>query len=138
MTRDVIENVCEMLTLSQNDSPLSQARESLYVATTRLVTSARVATSASSDTPSMMVAPAAEDDEVNSLLASATAVLRATNSCMDAVSDCLARMDPTYGDFELSSNRPSINTYFGKCTHFHAEFHRIGKPLRPLEQRCFT
>jgi len=133
MTRDVIENVCEMLTLvecisknpqvrnqqqpqleSQNDSPISQARESLYVATTRLVTSARVATSATPGTPPMIVAPAGEDDEVNSLLASATAVLRATNSCMDAVSDCLARMDPTYADFELSSNRPSINTYFGK------------------------
>ncbi|KAH9447715.1 hypothetical protein H4Q26_007693 [Puccinia striiformis f. sp. tritici PST-130] len=124
MTRDVIENVCEMLILvecisknpqvrsqhqAKSKAPLGEARESLYVSTTGLVTSARVATSASPT-------PTAEDDEADSLLTSATAVLRATNSCMDAVSDCLAGMDTTHTEFQLSSNRPSLNTYFASSS----------------------
>ncbi|KAA1096139.1 hypothetical protein PGT21_005999 [Puccinia graminis f. sp. tritici] len=124
MTRDVIENVCEMLTLVEcisknptvralppikNEPPLGPARESLYVSTTGLVTSARVATSAS---PTMSCPTSPEEEEADSLLASATAVLRSTNSCMDAVSACLTRMDPGYAEFELSSNRPSFHAYF--------------------------
>ncbi|KAI9621520.1 hypothetical protein KEM48_007653 [Puccinia striiformis f. sp. tritici PST-130] len=94
MTRDVIENVCEMLILVECISKNPAAR---------------VATSASPT-------PTAEDDEADSLLTSATAVLRATNSCMDAVSDCLAGMDTTHTEFQLSSNRPSLNTYFASSS----------------------
>ncbi|PLW49533.1 hypothetical protein PCANC_08974 [Puccinia coronata f. sp. avenae] len=146
MTRDVIDNVCEVLTLVesitknsqvrdqqpfQNESPLSQARESLYLATTHLVTSTRVATSTSPLTSPPLTA--AEDEEAGTLLSSATAVLRATHSCMDAVSDCLAAMDPTYGDFEVSSHRPSVITsYFGKEFAERSRHAMPGRKMNPL------
>ncbi|KAA1121739.1 hypothetical protein PGTUg99_023937 [Puccinia graminis f. sp. tritici] len=93
----------------KNEPPLGPARESLYVSKTGLVTSARVATSAS---PTVSCPTSPEEEEADSLLASATAVLRSTNSCMDAVSACLTRMDPGYAEFELSSNWPSFHAYF--------------------------
>lgn len=63
---------------------LEGCRERLYVATTALVTAARVATSApTSDDAS------SEDEERRSLLASATAVLRSGGDCVGAVKLCI-------------------------------------------------
>ncbi|OAW00156.1 hypothetical protein PTTG_08062 [Puccinia triticina 1-1 BBBD Race 1] len=132
MTRDVIENVCEMLVMvecvsknavvraqqqAKGELPLGVARESLYVSTTGLVTSTRVATSSS---PQATPITPVEDEEADSLLSAATAVLRATNNCMDAVSNCLARMDPGYAEFELSSKRPSFNSCFSSSSYAEA------------------
>lgn len=129
MTRDVIENVCEMLVLveciSKNsqvrsqqvlrqDSTLAEAREALYVSTTRLVTAARVATSGSTDESAV---PNDEEDEGDSLLTAATAVLRAANCCMDAVSQCLSCIDPIHGEFQVPSRRPPVKSSLGENSY---------------------
>lgn len=76
---------------------LEGCRERLYVATTALVTAARVATSAPTAEGAQV-----EDEERRSLLASATAVLRGGGDCVGAVK--LAIMQPGAvgeGEWEL-------------------------------------
>ncbi|ORY81232.1 ras guanine nucleotide exchange factor domain-containing protein [Leucosporidium creatinivorum] len=63
---------------------LEGCRERLYVATTALVTAARVATSAPTSEDA-----SSEDEERRSLLASATAVLRSGGDCVGAVKLCI-------------------------------------------------
>ncbi|KAG0146366.1 hypothetical protein CROQUDRAFT_44547 [Cronartium quercuum f. sp. fusiforme G11] len=116
MTRDVIETVREMLVLVESISKedhlhqdkaaayaeLSDAREQLYLATTSLVTAARVATSGPLEDSA-----AVSDD--NALLTSATTLLRATNECMAAAGLCLDGQPPDSGCYEVVFAEPSTN-----------------------------
>ncbi|MBW0504237.1 hypothetical protein O181_043952 [Austropuccinia psidii MF-1] len=122
MTHDVIDNVGEILVLVEciykaksNHSKqqpsmdfllLTQARESLYLATTNLVTAARVATSG----PLQPTTPI--EDESDSLLGSATAVLRAANECMVAMSRCLNSSHSTYEEYEVPLSHSIFNMSF--------------------------
>ncbi|KDN46617.1 ras GEF [Tilletiaria anomala UBC 951] len=69
-------------------SILFETRESLYEATTALVTAARVITG--SPNPALRHA---EDDEKSNLLQAATGVLRAGGECVGAVKLCIDRQD---------------------------------------------
>ncbi|KAH9812445.1 ras guanine nucleotide exchange factor domain-containing protein [Melampsora americana] len=109
MTRDVIERVREMLVLVESISKqgvsqsalsgayteLTQARESLYLATTGLVTAARVATSGPLENNQPI------EGEQNPLLVSATSLLRAANECMASASQCLETQLPESGGYEV-------------------------------------
>lgn len=110
MTRDVIERVREMLVLvesiskqgvsqsvvSQAYAELTQAREALYLATTGLVTAARVATSGPLEENTQSV-----EGEQNALLMAATSLLRAANECMASASQCLESQLPESGGYEV-------------------------------------
>ncbi|KAE8202836.1 hypothetical protein A4X06_0g2637 [Tilletia controversa] len=79
---------------------LSDTRESLYDATTALVTAARVGTSsgnASGGGPTNggnATPPNTEEDEKSRLLSSATGVLRTAGECVGAVRLCLSQVEP--------------------------------------------
>ncbi|KAL8293045.1 hypothetical protein RQP46_000739 [Phenoliferia psychrophenolica] len=102
LTRETIEKVREVLVVVEAVSShrdisrgkaselavLSGSREALYVATTALVTAARVATSAPVGND--------EDEEHQALLSSATAVLRSGGDCVGAVRLCIAGRAPTF------------------------------------------
>ncbi|EGG07628.1 uncharacterized protein MELLADRAFT_62410 [Melampsora larici-populina 98AG31] len=110
MTRDVIERVREMLVLVESISKqgvsqsvvsnayveLTQAREALYLATTGLVTAARVATSGPLEEPTPPL-----EGEQNALLMAATSLLRAANECMASASQCLEGQLPETGGYEV-------------------------------------
>jgi son of sevenless-like protein len=109
MTRETIERVRDLLALveaieakararpdvSQSDRDLvANSREALYVATTSLVTAARVATSDRPPSTSKSTTGAEEDDDEKAeLLQSATAVLRAGGDCAGALKLCLAHKE---------------------------------------------
>lgn len=108
-TRDTIEKVREVLivveavlhhsvlmrTHRHGLEVLATCREALYIATTSLVTAARIVTSAP-----LLDKAQAEEAERYSLLQSATAVLRSGRDCVSAITACIA--EPTDGDvFEL-------------------------------------
>lgn len=111
MTRDVIEKVREMLVAVESISKqislqpkqamacnqLTEAREALYLATTGLVTAARVATSGPFEAHST-----APDEELNDLLNSATALLRAANECTVGAEKCLQGQVPDAGAYAIS------------------------------------
>ncbi|KAI5477802.1 ras GEF [Pseudohyphozyma bogoriensis] len=106
MTRETIEKVREVLVVVEAVSShpelvlgkaselgvLSGCREALYVATTSLVTAARIATSSPVGD---------EDEERRSLLGSATAVLRSGGDCVAAVKLCIAMRGESSSFFEL-------------------------------------
>ena len=84
-TREAIVCVQALLgAIESADPSVDPAREGLYVATTALVSAARVATS--DQKPG-----ADEEDERNQLLHSATAVLRASSDCVGAVRKASSR-----------------------------------------------
>ncbi|KAK4705784.1 hypothetical protein P7C70_g404, partial [Phenoliferia sp. Uapishka_3] len=96
MTRETIEKVREVLVVveaisshreimrgrSSELAVLTASREALYVATTSLVTAARIATSTPDGDN--------EDEEKRVLLSSATAVLRSGGDCVGSVKLCVA------------------------------------------------
>lgn len=112
MTRDTIEKVREILVVVEGVSNhptlgiakemeisvLATCKEAMYVATTALVTAARVATSAPTFGEDAF---GAEDEEKNSLLHSATAVLRSGGACVEAVKVCIGKRGPSGDLFEL-------------------------------------
>lgn len=100
LTREAIERVRGVLVVVEavanspklvgqeaEDGELSEARERLYVATTGLVTAARVATSpsAAAGTSNGVASPGEDEEERRALLSSATAVLRSGGDCVAAV-----------------------------------------------------
>lgn len=111
MTRETIERVREILVVVEavtsypafldRASELEAAREVLYIATTSLVTAARVATSS----PEIeSVAATTEDEEKRTLLQSATAVLRSGGDCIGAVKKCIARRSSDGDHFDSALN----------------------------------
>lgn len=106
MTRETIEKVREVLVVveaisshrdlmrgkANEHAALAGCREALYVATTTLVTAARIATSAPVGDN--------EEEEKRSLLSSATAVLRSGADCVGAVKLYVAGPSPR-SSFEL-------------------------------------
>ncbi|KAE8254357.1 hypothetical protein A4X13_0g3440 [Tilletia indica] len=77
---------------------LSDTRESLYDATTALVTAARVGTSSgnagAATNGGNATPPNTEEDEKSRLLSSATGVLRTAGECVGAVRLCLSQVEP--------------------------------------------
>ncbi|KAI8459773.1 ras guanine nucleotide exchange factor domain-containing protein [Phakopsora pachyrhizi] len=122
MTRDVIEKVRAILVLVEcvfkrgkkkvgdmgNFQLLAEAREELYIATTSLVTAARVVTSGPSEESSLT-----GDEELDALLVSATSVLRAANDCMGALSNCLFGSDSDNEQYEVEINALSSHVEEG-------------------------
>jgi son of sevenless-like protein len=113
MTRETIERVRDLLAfveavevrarsradISQSDKDLvANSREALYVATTSLVTAARVATSDQPAATFNKEEAEEDDDEKAELLHSATAVLRAGGDCVGAIKLCLVRKDSLVAD----------------------------------------
>ncbi|KAK0528181.1 Ras guanine nucleotide exchange factor bud5 [Tilletia horrida] len=114
MTREAVDAVRNLLTVVEavNNHPSLQAekakevailwetRESLYEATTSLVTAARVVTASGGAPPSASATtgnatpPNTEEDEKSRLLSSATGVLRTGGECVGAVRLCLGQADP--------------------------------------------
>jgi son of sevenless-like protein len=111
MTRETIERVREILVvveavmasplfIHRSAGELETSRETLYVATTSLVTAARVATSA----PEIeSKGGATEDEEKRTLLQSATSVLRSGGECIASIKKILARRP---SDDKEDANRP--------------------------------
>ncbi|PWN45489.1 ras GEF [Ceraceosorus guamensis] len=109
MTREAVDAVRDLLivveavhnsgelqsTLPRQTTILFQTRESLYEATTALVSAARVITSnpSAQAAASAALSDANEDEEKSRLLSAATAVLRTGGECVGAVRLCLNHAD---------------------------------------------
>lgn len=94
----VVEAVNNNVVLQQlrprETSILWETRENLYEATTRLVTAARIVTSAPS--ASITAGSAAEAEDKSRLLQAATSVLRTGGECVGAVRLCIDRLEPSF------------------------------------------
>lgn len=113
MTREAIDTVREVLviveavckhhgisrTKRREVANLTEAKETLYDATTALVTAARLATTAPT-----AEGLDAEDEEKKALLSSATAVLRTGGECVAAVRVCVERYDGGTDIFEVAAS----------------------------------
>lgn len=96
----IVEAICENVELcsrhAREVSILLERRESLYEATTALVTAARVVSSKStmeSALSKLSSIPDTEDQEKKNLLAAATTLLRTGQECVGAVRMCLRKAD---------------------------------------------
>lgn len=106
MTRETIAKVRELLVVVEavmncsalvaEAATLASHRDTLHVATTALVSAARIATSDLDGDASKV-----EDEERSKLLISATAVLRAGGNCISGIQTCIAARDANAGPFEL-------------------------------------
>lgn len=118
VTREAVDSVRDLLVvvegvhanpslqgLCPNEmSILWETRESLYEATTTLVTAARIVTSKTLTSPESSPSLGGDDEEKNTLLASATTLLRTGQECVGAARMCLCRTRP---DFVLVLATPS-------------------------------
>lgn len=128
MTREAVDGVRDLLLVVEavNNSPtlqserpkevaiLWQTRESLYEATTALVTAARVVTSAPNVGSPTHVA-SAEDDEKSRLLQAATGVLRTGGECVGAVRLCIG--DPALSSLVITLSEPTKSRSFAEAPH---------------------
>ncbi|PWN51548.1 ras GEF [Violaceomyces palustris] len=125
MTREAVDGVRNLLlvveAVNNNEylqaerpretSILWETRESLYEATTALVTAARVITSAPG-APSQ--AGSAEDDDKSRLLQAATGVLRTGGECVGAVRLCIEKTDSF---LRITLSEPSGSQKYNRSSH---------------------
>ncbi|EPQ26580.1 uncharacterized protein PFL1_06906 [Pseudozyma flocculosa PF-1] len=129
MTREAVDGVRNLLLVVEavNNNATLQAqrpretailwetRESLYEATTVLVTAARVITSAPSAAAAAASGPATDTEDKSRLLQAATGVLRTGGECVGAVRLCLDKLDPSVTIALSEPSRPSSGRTAGSA-----------------------